>query len=223
MHLLPSFLLRLTKNKVYSFQSYSRDRCFSRLPQDALLCELSNLQIMFYEKEIDLFMCLLNSFSTEGRWSHKQCLYASSVVNHFCLIRIEKVHGVAAVFVIFFFFSEGPVSNSSHTGHVDVLLCSSSSWPHKRLQKLHSYINTNNENALIIVYCQFQSILSKSQTDSEHFLHHMQAKNYVADLKERIYEAGLKSSGLERTHDHEQHWVSQRAREDLLLLGYSSE
>lgn len=45
---------------------------------------------------------------------------------------------------------KGSVYNNSHIGYVDTVFSSSSNWPPKNFQKLHSCINTDNENTLII-------------------------------------------------------------------------
>lgn len=49
-----------------------------------------------------------------------------------------------------YFVLKGSAYNNSHRGYVDSVVCSSSNWPPKSLQKLHSCINTDNENTLII-------------------------------------------------------------------------
>lgn len=49
-----------------------------------------------------------------------------------------------------YFVLKGSVYNNSHIGYADTVFCSSSNWPPKSLQKLHSCINTDNENTLII-------------------------------------------------------------------------
>lgn len=119
---------------------------------------------------------------------------------------------------LIYFVLKGSVYNNRHRGYVDSVFCSSSNWPPKSLQKLHSCINTDNENTLII-YVLSISIKSLKIQNGLRVLF----TSYAGQkLNGRFKGRGITRLDCQAQKEHIalKRTVTHRGRENLLHLGH---